>query len=78
MVGTPLAHVARDSADGHRATPEIPDMAAPPDPNRWPPGAELERDADGDLKATRFTLPGGVIVVMVLAITIAFLAVVVF
>ncbi|HYJ78421.1 MAG TPA: hypothetical protein VEW03_02370 [Longimicrobiaceae bacterium] len=53
-------------------------MAAPPDPNRWPPGAELERDADGDLKATRFTLPGGVIVVMVLAITIALLAVVVF
>lgn len=51
-------------------------MAAPPDPNRWPPGAELERDADGDIKATRFTLPTVVIIVMVLVITIAVLSLV--
>ncbi|HEX8696933.1 MAG TPA: hypothetical protein VF746_31225 [Longimicrobium sp.] len=53
-------------------------MAAPPDPNRWPPGAELERDDLGDIKASRFSLPTGAIVAIVLVITVLFLAVAIF
>lgn len=45
------------------------------DPNRWNPGDTPAKDEGGEVKATKFSLPGWAILLIVAVITIGFVAV---